>query len=85
MTRIAVLSDVRGNTPALAAVLAAIGAEKVGLVLNLGDIVSGAVDPRGTPVRQPPFQHPRARRVARQHNASKFYPLETRVSPRARV
>jgi hypothetical protein len=38
MTRIAVLSDVHGNTPALAAVL-----------------------------------------------ASKFYPLETRVSPRVRV
>lgn len=48
MTRIAVLSDVHGNTPALAAVLAAIDAEGVDLVLNLGDIVSGAVDPRGT-------------------------------------
>lgn len=48
MTRIAVLSDVHGNTPALAAVLAAIDAEGVDLVLNLGDIISGAVDPRGT-------------------------------------
>src|SRR5688500_16844814 len=48
MTRIAVLSDVHGNAPALAAVLAAIDAEGVDLVLNLGDIVSGAVDPRGT-------------------------------------
>lgn len=48
MTRIAVLSDVHGNSPALAAVLAAVDAEGVDLVLNLGDIVSGAVDPRGT-------------------------------------
>lgn len=48
MTRIAVLSDVHGNSPALAAVLAAIDAAAVDLVLNLGDIVSGAVDPRGT-------------------------------------
>jgi predicted phosphodiesterase len=48
MTRIAVLSDVHGNAPALAAVLAAIDAAGVDLVLNLGDIVSGAVDPRGT-------------------------------------
>lgn len=48
MTRIAVLSDVHGNTPALAAVLAAIDAAGVDLVLNLGDIISGAVDPRGT-------------------------------------
>jgi predicted phosphodiesterase len=48
MTRIAVLSDVHGNAPALAAVLAAIDADEVDLVLNLGDIISGAVDPRGT-------------------------------------
>jgi predicted phosphodiesterase len=48
MTRIAVLSDIHGNTPALAAVLAAVDAEGVDHVLNLGDIVSGAVDPRGT-------------------------------------
>ncbi|MEU4365222.1 metallophosphoesterase family protein [Promicromonospora sp. NPDC023987] len=48
MNRVAVLSDIHGNTPALAAVLAAVDAEAVDLVLNLGDIVSGAVDPRGT-------------------------------------
>jgi predicted phosphodiesterase len=48
MTRIAVLSDVHGNAPALAAVLAAVDAAGVDLVLNLGDIISGAVDPRGT-------------------------------------
>lgn len=48
MVRIAVLSDVHGNTPALASVLAAVDAEGVDLVLNLGDIASGAVDPRGT-------------------------------------
>jgi predicted phosphodiesterase len=48
MTRIAVLSDIHGNAPALTAVLAVVDAEAVDLVLNLGDIVSGAVDPRGT-------------------------------------
>jgi predicted phosphodiesterase len=48
MTRIAVLSDVHGNSPALAAVLDAVDAAGVDLVLNLGDIISGAVDPRGT-------------------------------------
>ncbi|GAB4583719.1 metallophosphoesterase family protein [Nocardia sp. IFM 10818] len=48
MVRIAVLSDVHGNTPALAAVLAEIDRQRVDLIVNLGDIASGGVDPRGT-------------------------------------
>jgi predicted phosphodiesterase len=46
--RIAVISDVHGNLPALEAVLAAIGAEGVDLVVNCGDLLSGYVDPVGT-------------------------------------
>jgi predicted phosphodiesterase len=48
MPRIALISDVHGNTPALLAVLEAIDADAVDLVVNLGDIASGGVDPRGT-------------------------------------
>ncbi|WP_067539597.1 metallophosphoesterase family protein [Nocardia crassostreae] len=48
MVRIAVLSDVHGNTLALAAVLAEIDRQRVDLTVNLGDIASGGVDPRGT-------------------------------------
>ncbi|WP_045877844.1 metallophosphoesterase family protein [Pseudofrankia sp. DC12] len=46
MTRLAVLSDIHGNTRALETVLAQV--TDVDAVLNLGDILSGAVDPRGT-------------------------------------
>jgi predicted phosphodiesterase len=46
--RIAVFSDVHGNRLALEAVLAAIERERPQLILNLGDVASGAVDPRGT-------------------------------------
>ncbi|MGL6236002.1 MAG: metallophosphoesterase family protein [Segniliparus sp.] len=48
MTALAVFSDVHGNTPALRAVLAAIADEDADIVMNLGDIASGGVDPRGT-------------------------------------
>lgn len=48
MTRIVVFSDVHGNTPALEAVLEEIDAIRPDLMVNLGDIASGAVDPRGT-------------------------------------
>lgn len=48
MPRIAAFSDVHGNTPALRAVLAAITTEQADVVVNLGDIASGGVDPRGT-------------------------------------
>lgn len=48
MTTIAAFSDVHGNTPALRAVLAAIDKESPEVIVNLGDIASGGVDPRGT-------------------------------------
>ncbi|MGV1008412.1 MAG: metallophosphoesterase family protein [Dermatophilaceae bacterium] len=48
MTRLAVLSDIHGNAPALQAVLRQVRAEGADLLVNLGDIVSGAVDPRRT-------------------------------------
>jgi predicted phosphodiesterase len=46
--RLAVLSDIHGNLPALLAVLAQIDAERIGQVVNLGDIVSGPLWPRET-------------------------------------
>lgn len=46
--RIVAFSDVHGNTPALVAVLAAIVELEPDMVLNLGDVASGGVDPRGT-------------------------------------
>src|ERR1700722_9431728 len=48
MTRIAVLSDIHGNSFALDAVLDALPGVSADLVLNLGDSLSGAVDPRAT-------------------------------------
>ena len=46
--RLAVVSDIHGNLPALQAVLAEIGRERVDRVVNLGDIVSGPLWPRET-------------------------------------
>jgi predicted phosphodiesterase len=46
--RLAVFADVHGNLPALEAVLAAIDSGRPDVIINLGDIASGAVDPRGT-------------------------------------
>jgi predicted phosphodiesterase len=46
--RLAVVSDIHGNLPALQAVLADIGREKVDRVVNLGDIVSGPLWPQAT-------------------------------------
>lgn len=46
--RLAVISDVHGNRPALEAVLADIGRCRAGAIVNLGDVVSGPVDPVGT-------------------------------------
>ena len=46
--RLAVISDVHGNLPALEAVLAAIGADGADLVVNLGDLLSGYVQPAET-------------------------------------
>lgn len=47
MTRLAVLSDVHGNLPALEAVVAAIRAEKPDGVLVAGDLVFNGPDPSG--------------------------------------
>ena len=46
--RIAVLSDVHGNLGALEAVLADVAAQQVDVTVNLGDLLSGAVQPRQT-------------------------------------
>lgn len=48
VTRLAALSDIHGNAFALQAVLQDLQRERVDLLVNLGDIVSGAVDPRRT-------------------------------------
>lgn len=41
LTRLAAISDVHGNLPALDAVLADIAAQRVDVIVNLGDILSG--------------------------------------------
>jgi predicted phosphodiesterase len=46
--KLAVVSDIHGNLPALQAVAAEIDAERVDAVVNLGDIVSGPLWPRET-------------------------------------
>ena len=48
MTRIAVLSDIHGNLPALKAVVADAGMRGCDLFVNLGDILSGPLWPRET-------------------------------------
>jgi predicted phosphodiesterase len=47
-SRIAVLSDIHGNLPALEAVWAEVEREQLPLVVNLGDIASGPLWPRET-------------------------------------
>jgi predicted phosphodiesterase len=56
--RLAVLSDIHGNLPALLAVLAQIEAEHIEQVVNLGDIVSGPLWPRETAERLMPLGWP---------------------------
>jgi predicted phosphodiesterase len=46
--RIAAVSDIHGNLPALEAVLAEIGRERVDVIVNLGDILSGPLWPAET-------------------------------------
>lgn len=48
MTRLAVLSDIHGNVLALEAVLADVDRVGADVLVNLGDIVSGPLDPPGT-------------------------------------
>ena len=45
--RVAVISDIHGNLPALEAVLEDIAAASVDRVLNLGDTLAGPIDPLG--------------------------------------
>jgi predicted phosphodiesterase len=52
--RLAVLSDIHGNLPALEAVLTELARERVDLVVNLGDILSGPLWPRATAERLMP-------------------------------
>ena len=56
--RIAVLSDIHGNLPALEAVLADAGRRGCDLALNLGDIASGPLWPRQTLERLLPLGLP---------------------------
>ncbi|UYM04984.1 metallophosphoesterase family protein [Solicola gregarius] len=59
--RIAAIADIHGNLPALDAVLADIESAGVDLVVNLGDIVSGGVQPRETADRLIPLALPTVR------------------------
>lgn len=56
--RIAAISDIHGNLPALDAVLADIAGHGCDLVVNLGDIVSGPLWPRETQQRLAPLALP---------------------------
>ena len=56
--RIAAISDIHGNLPALEAVLADIAGRGCDLVVNLGDIVSGPLWPRETLDRLIPLELP---------------------------
>jgi len=46
--RLAIVSDIHGNLPALEAVVANINAARPDLVINLGDCVSGPLWPKET-------------------------------------
>lgn len=59
--RIAAISDIHGNLAALDAVLADIAARHVDVVVNLGDILSGPLDPAGTADRLMPLRLPTIR------------------------
>jgi len=59
--RLAALSDIHGNLPALEAVLADIGRRGVERMVNLGDIVSGPLWPRETAARLLPLALPTVR------------------------
>jgi predicted phosphodiesterase len=56
--RIAVIADIHGNLDALDAVLADIGRRNVDLAVNLGDTVSGPLQPAETADRLIPLQFP---------------------------
>jgi predicted phosphodiesterase len=56
--RLAVLSDIHGNLPALEAVLAEIARERIERVVDLGDVLSGPLWPRETAERLVPLGWP---------------------------
>jgi predicted phosphodiesterase len=56
--RIAVVSDIHGNLPALEAVLDEIARERVERIVNLGDLLSGPLWPRETAERLMPLAWP---------------------------
>ena len=56
--RLAVLSDIHGNLPALEAVLDELARERVYAVLDLGDVLSGPLWPRETAERLMPLGWP---------------------------
>ena len=59
--RIAAISDIHSNLAALEAVLADVERRRVDVVVNLGDIVSGPLDPAGTANRLMPLGFPTIR------------------------
>jgi predicted phosphodiesterase len=59
--RLAALSDIHGNLPALEAVLTDIGRRGVDRIVNLGDLVSGPLWPRETAARLMPLALPTVR------------------------
>jgi predicted phosphodiesterase len=58
MMKIAAISDIHGNLPALDAVLADIAAQRVDMVVNLGDILSGPLWGAATAERLMPLHLP---------------------------
>lgn len=58
VTRLAAISDIHGNLPALDAVLADIAAHRVDLIVNLGDILSGPLWAAATADRLMPLALP---------------------------
>jgi len=56
--KVAVISDIHGNLRALEAVLEDIALQGVDLVVNLGDIVAGPLEPRPTLERVMALDHP---------------------------
>ena len=58
MIKIAVISDIHGNLPALDAVLADIATQRVDATVNLGDILSGPLWARATAERLMPLRLP---------------------------
>jgi predicted phosphodiesterase len=59
--RIAALADIHGNLLALEAVLADVAAQSVDVTVNLGDILSGGLQPRETADRLLPLELPTVR------------------------